>query len=181
MDNVYVMKEFLLANGMSQLPNSSMTDDLSPYDYFDGGLNVEVDPDFSDASGKKRKKKKKGGGFEKVMSYTPLGMAKKGIDTATSSEARKRRDQRRKERLSRRDQRRADKNAQAEAQNKAVQDVQKQAEADAQLLAQLNQPIPPVLPTPSQKMSKNTKIALTIGGLAVAIFLGFVVYKKFKK
>ena len=59
MNEMWKREEFLIANGMSQLPNSSMTNDLSPYDYFEGGLDVEVDRDFSDATGSGRRARRR--------------------------------------------------------------------------------------------------------------------------
>jgi hypothetical protein len=183
MNEMWKREEFLIANGMSQLPNSSMTNDLSPYDYFEGGLDVDVDRDFSDASGRRRrakrrvnKPKRRGGktGFEKVMSYTPMGMAKDGIDRFNSPESRQRREAKRGSRQNRKTQQTAD-------QRKALADVSRSAENDAKLLAQLTQ-TPATLPTPQPTgMNKTTKTVLIVGGVAVAIVVSFMLYKKFKK
>jgi hypothetical protein len=188
MREVVVRKEFLLANGLSQLPNASMTDDLSPYDYFDGCLDVDIDPEFSEASGVRRRARRRvkrnsrqmprqrsrqsstrrsssqrQGNFERVMAYTPVGMVKNAIDRRNSPEAQRKRQQ-------------------LDVQQKrAVQNVERQAQSDAQLLAQLSQPnLPTVSPTKSG-MSRNTKIGLIAGGVIVASVIGFLVYQKIKK
>jgi hypothetical protein len=178
MDKMWIRKEFLLANGLSQLPNSSMTNDLSPYDYFEGGLDVEVDHDFSEARGRVSKKRRtpskrtKRGGFERVMSYTPLGMAKDGIERFNSPESRERRDYRRKGRQNRRERERFN-------QSRNIDAVLNTTQNDAQLLAQLMPPPPP--PPVKKEMSPTTKNLLIVGGISAAIIVGFVLYKKFKK
>ena len=158
MSEMWKRTEFLLANGMSQLPNSSMTNDISPYECFDGGLDTDIDLDFSDASGRRkprkpRRKVPKAGGRISAMQ--------------------KRRDARLKEKSTQ-------KTKESEAQNKAISDVNKNSEADALLLAQMTQPLAEVKTTPSG-MAKGTKTALIIGGVAVASLIGFILYKKFKK
>jgi hypothetical protein len=181
MSEMWKRTEFLLANGMSQLPNSSMTNDISPYECFDGGLDTDIDLDFSDASGKKpRKKKGDKSGFKKVMSYTPMGMAKEGIDRRNSTEGLARRDARRQDRLKGRADKQENKKAQSDAQNQAITDVTKQSDADALLLEQIQQPLAPVTPTPTG-MSKGTKISLIVGAVAVAGLLSYFIYKKLKK
>lgn len=178
-NEMYVMEEFLIANGMSQLPNSSMTNDLSPFDYFDGGLDVQIDNEFSDARGRRKSKRRKvrsgaknrKTGFQKVMSYTPIGMAKEGIDRYNSPESRNRRDSRKRERQ------RA-KRQQQTSQEKNLRNLTKSGETDALLLAQLT--TPPVV-APSTGMNKTTRTILVVGGISIALFVGFVLYKKFKK
>jgi hypothetical protein len=167
MEDMYIRKEFLLANGLSELPNASMTDDLSPISYFDGDDMVSFDGnlEFSEASGSRRRAKRR------------VKKAKKGTSPRRQRGGGTMSDRRQ----TRRDDRNARKRQETQVQQKAIQDVQKQAQADAQLLAQLNQPTTPTIPTPTASMSRNTKIALTIGGVAVALFVGFVVYKKMKK
>lgn len=187
MNEMWKREEFLIANGMSQLPNSSMTNDLSPYDYFEGGLDVEVDRDFSDATGSGRrarrrvkkstnprggKRQSRGGktGFEKAMSYTPIGMIKEGIDRRNSPEGQARRKAK------------ADtKRATADDQKKALEDVSKSSEKDALLLAQLTQAPATAQTPPPTGMSKTTKTVLIVSGVAVALVVGVMLYKKFKK
>jgi hypothetical protein len=165
MNEMWKREEFLIANGMSQLPNSSMTNDLSPYDYFDGGLDVDVDRDFSDATGSGRrarrrvkKSRKATGGSRQRRSNQPRGGVKGRI--AERKQANQR---------------------QAQQQAKDIEKVQKSSEADAQLLAQLTQ-APATLPQPQKTgMTKTTKTVLIVGGVAVAVVVGFMLYKKFKK
>lgn len=179
MTEMYERKEFLIANGMSQLPNSSVTNDLSPYDYFDGGLDTDIDMDFSEARGRRRRIPKKRG-FEKVMSYTPIGIAKSGIERFNSPQNQKRRDQKRRQRQGFRQERQQTKRSESQLQNQAVAKISKSAESDAQLLAQLSAPKTPIV-EPKPTMSKGTKTGLIIGSIAVAGIIGFVLYKKFKK
>jgi hypothetical protein len=160
MNEMWKREEFLIANGMSQLPNSSMTNDLSPYDYFDGGLDVDVDRDFSDATGSGRRARRRVKKSRKATGGTrqPRGGVKGRI--AERKQATKR---------------------QAQQQAKDIEKVQKSSEADAQLLAQLTT-APTTLPTPQPTgMSKTTKTVLIVGGVAVAVVVGFMLYKKFKK
>lgn len=183
MNEMWKKEEFLIANGLSQLPNASMTNDLSPYDYFDGGSDTSLDISFSEATGRRprprRRPKKRTGektGFEKAMSYTPLGMAKEGIDKFNSPESKARRDANRKKRGQK-------KQVEAQKQEQAIADVNKNSEADAKLLAQITQT--PATPTntnetPKKGMSKGTKTALIIGSVAVLGIVGFMLYKKFK-
>ena len=63
---------------------------------------------------------------------------------------------------------------------KAIEEVNKASQQDAMLLAQLTQTTPPV-ETPPKGMTKGTKTALIIGGVAVLGVVGFMLYKKFKK
>ena len=175
MSEMWKRTEFILANGMSQLPNSVLTNDISPYECFDGGLGTDIDLDFSDAVGKRPRKKKSGkskGTFEKVMSYTPIGMVKEAIDRRNSPEG-----------LARRQAKDDTKKATAEAQNKAVEQATKSSEGDALLLAQIQQPSADLktATAPSTTMSKGTKTALIVGGVAVAGLIGFMLYKKLKK
>ena len=156
-------------------PNSVLTNDISPYECFDGGLGTDIDLDFSDAVGKRPRKKKSGkskGTFEKVMSYTPIGMVKEAIDRRNSPEG-----------LARRQAKDDTKKATAEAQNKAVEQATKSSEGDALLLAQIQQPSADLktATAPSTTMSKGTKTALIVGGVAVAGLIGFMLYKKLKK
>lgn len=164
MDNMYEMKEFILANGMSQLPNSALTNDLSPYDYFDGGLDVDIDPEFSEASGRRRRAKRKLKRAKKSLS--PKSQRKIGGKIAE-----------------RRSERKEAQRSEVNSQNKAIAEIQKTAETDAQLLAQLNAPQTQnnLAPLPTATMGKKTKTALTIGGIAVGVFVAYLIYKKIKK
>jgi hypothetical protein len=157
MTEMWKREEFLIANGMSQLPNSSMTNDLSPYDYFDGGLDVSVDREFSDATGSGRR-------------------ARRRVKNSRTS----RRDKTRPKRAVKSNSRNPRKTTQAKKQAQKIANVQKSAEADATLLAQLTQTPAPVVTAPTG-MTKGTKTALIIGGVAVLGVVGFMMYKKFKK
>lgn len=165
MNEMWKREEFLIANGMSQLPNSSMTNDLSPYDYFEGGLDVEVDRDFSDATGSGRRARRR---------------VKKSIKSSGGSRQRPSRQPRRgvKGRIAERKQ---TKQVEAQQQAKDIEKVQKSAEADALLLAQLTQAPATAQTPPPTGMSKTTKTVLIVSGVAVALVVGVMLYKKFKK
>jgi hypothetical protein len=158
MNEMWKREEFLIANGMSQLPNASMTNDLSPYDYFDGGLDTDIDMDFSEARGRK----------------------KRLLRQFNSPQRRRAREKRRTQRIQTRQTKQRSKQSQAVAQNDAIKKISKSAETDSQLLAQLNASKTPIV-EPKPTMSKGTKTGLIIGSIAVAGIIGFVLYKKFKK
>lgn len=158
MNEMYIMEEFLIANGMSQLPNSSMTNDLSPYDYFDGGLDVDIDNDFSDARGSRRARRR-----------------------VKSRNSRNGKTERRARRDKRRDTRQFSKSEARSTQRNALANISNSAEADAQLLAQLTQ-TPATFQQPTTTgMNRTTKNILIVGGVSVALVVGFMLYKKFKK
>jgi hypothetical protein len=166
-------EKFIVANGFTQFNDPYVARDLSPYEYFDGEA---LDTDFSDAKGRRRVKRRKGSesGVEKVLSYTPIGMAKKGVDSLTSKEAVSRREKRRADRM-------ALKQQQIEAQKEMVDKSLKAQEKDATLLSSIglsdNKNLPEVTPI---KPKSNT-IYWVVGGLAVATIVGVILYKKYKK
>ena len=69
----------------------------------------------------------------------------------------------------------------AQQQAKDIEKVQKSAEADALLLAQLTQAPATAQTPPPTGMSKTTKTVLIVSGVAVALVVGVMLYKKFKK
>lgn len=166
-------EEFIVANGFTQFNNPKVANDLSPYDYFDGEA---LDTEFSDARGtrKKRGRRKGESGVEKVLSYTPIGMAKKGIDSLTSKEAVSRREKRRADRM-------ALKKQEIEAQKEIADKSLKSQEGDATLLSSLGLSDNKNLPEVSPNKTKSNTIYWVVGGLAVATILGVVLYKKYKK
>jgi len=166
-------EEFIVANGFTQFNNPKVANDLSAYDYFDGEA---LDMEFSDARGRRRKKPRRKGesGVEKVLSYTPIGMAKKGVDSLTSKEAISRREKRRADRM-------ALKKQEIEAQKEIADKSLKSQEGDATLLSSLGLSDNKNLPEVSPNKTKSNTIYWVVGGLAVATILGVVLYKKYKK
>ena len=166
-------EEFIVANGFTQFNNPQVARDLSAYEYFDGD---SMDMDFSDARGTRRKRGRRKGesGVEKVLSYTPIGMAKKGVDSLTSKEAISRREKRRADRM-------ALKKQEIEAQKEIADKSLKSQEGDATLLSSLGLSDNKNLPEVSPNKTKSNTIYWVVGGLAVATILGVVLYKKFKK
>lgn len=88
------------------------------FDFFEGG-DPELDIDYnkfdsdtySEARGRRKKRGNAGATAEKVLSYTPIGMAKKAVDTRFSEEGVSRAEKRRDAREKRREERRADRQA----------------------------------------------------------------------
>ncbi len=159
-------EKFIVANGFTQFNNPKVANDLSPYEYFDGDLGQSIDMEFADANGKsKRKPKKRETTFEKIMAYTPMGMAKRGFDVLTDED-----------RIAKRRQRKdAITNKELETQKSILEQSSK---SDENIIKSLtNQELPPVS---SDKKSSN-KIYWIIGGVAVAGIIGYVLYKKLKK
>jgi hypothetical protein len=166
-------EEFIVANGFTQFNNPKVANDLSPYDYFDGEA---LDTEFSDARGGRRKKTRRKGesGVEKVLSYTPIGMAKKGVDSLTSKEGIARREKRRADRM-------ALKRQEIEAQKQIADNSLKAQEKDATLLSSVGLSDNKNLPEVSPNKTKSNTIYWVVGGLAVATIIGVVLYKKYKK
>jgi hypothetical protein len=168
-------ERFIVANGFTQFNDQNVGNDLSPYDFFDGEVGF-ADVEFSDARGRRRKKRRRKGesGVEKVLSYTPIGMAKKGVDSLTSKEAVSRREKRRADRM-------ALKNKEIDTQKQIVDASLKAGEKENQLLSQLglsnNDSLPPI----SSEKPKSNKVIFIVGGVVIAGILGYVLYKKFKK
>jgi hypothetical protein len=162
-------ENFIIANGMSELGNPLRTYDANPFDYFEGGLDETIDDEFSDATGSRRRAKRrikktaKGSRVERrgaVPRRNPMASTRQNLsDRRTARTVKKRTFQ--------------------DNQNRKIADVNKQAEADAKLLASLSTTITP--PVEPKKMSSTLKNALFIGGTAVAIVIGVVLFKKFRK
>lgn len=169
-------ERFIVANGLTQFNDPIVAEDFSPYQYFDGEFGEAIDMEFSDAKGRRRKKRRKGGesGAEKVLSYTPVGWIKKGVDSATSKDAVSRREKRRADKL-------ALKNKEIETQKQIVDASLKAGEKENQLLSQLglsnNDSLPPI----SSEKPKSNKVIWIVGGVVVAGILGYVLYKKYGK
>jgi LPXTG-motif cell wall-anchored protein len=127
------------------------------------------DDNFYAANG--RRARRRGGLGEKILSYTPAGWIKKGIDNATSPEAKKGRQERRRMR------------AQAKLENAKAQKLSAKAMgAGATSDAALAQALSSGNAQPTQTgMPKTTKTLLVVGGVVVLGVVGFMLYKKYKK
>lgn len=155
-------ENFIVANGFTEFRNPKMANDLSPYDYFDGGLDTDIDGEFYDATGSGRRARRR---VKKSRRSTTSGRLRSGVENIKQS----------------RTQKTAQRQSEAETQRKAIADVQKSAEADAVLLAQLSQPTASTPPTSTNNSSSTKKIAITVGVIAIVGIIGYVVYKKMKK
>lgn len=141
----------------------------------------EVMLEFSNASGKlKRKLKRKPKSsrsksktgqskFDKIMSYTPFGIAKNAIERAQSPEARALRKQKI-------DAKKASNQAQAQLQ----QQILNQGQSDQKAIEALAKDTSATDTTP-KGMSTTTKVLIAVGSTLALGIIGFVFYKKFKK
>ena len=118
------------------------------FDFFEGG-NPELDIDYnnfdsdtySDARGRRKKRGNAGRNAEKVLSYTPLGMAKKAVDNRFSEKGQERADKRRESREKRREDRRADRTEKRDDRKEARKDrkEEKQGLRSQKKLAQIGE------------------------------------------
>lgn len=155
-------ENFIVANGFTEFRNPQQANDLSPYDYFDGGLDTDIDGEFYDATGSGRRARRR---VKKSRRSRTGGRLSSGVRNVRQRSTQKS----------------AQRQAEAETQRKAIADVQKSAEADAVLLAQLSQPTASTPPTSTNNSSSKKKIAITIGVVAIVGLIAYVVYKKMKK
>ena len=198
---------YMVANGLTEFRTNSVYHDISPFSAMDGTIlnsndefpeTEEVFLEFSNASGKKKKKK---GNFEKVFSYTPLGMAKAGVDSLTSEEAKGRREERRSKRAERRDQRKDFRQTKKEskldrksrrvgikeqdsATQKAVaESLSQTSPEEAMLLNQISggNNLKTADANQGQGMSKGMKIGLIVGGVVVLGVVSILVIRKMRK
>jgi hypothetical protein len=155
---------FFDAKGNSELKNESLKDDLSPYDYFDGdGMSGFAD-EFSDATGSMRRARRR---LKRGRTHTKEGKAKGNM-----FERYRDRKQKRKKEEAKREEATLKDFKKAEIQDqKMIDDLKK----ESVLKSDPN-------PTPvNEGMNKTLKIVLIVGGIGVAVLLGVLAYKKFKK
>lgn len=117
---------------------------------------------FSNARGK-RKKEKIG---EKILSYTPLGWIKKGVDSVTSPEAKKARQERKKMRAEA-------KLESAKGQKAIAESLGKESKADIEMAKALQTPV-----ETKKGLSMTAKVGIGLGVVAV---LGIGAYFLLKK
>lgn len=191
---------FFVANGMSELRFDDPTD-VTPFSSMDGsedGINLE----FSSANGFGSKRPRKvispisnrsrqagsripvrrpvrkkagtriGSGLKRAWENSPHKAVGDAIRRATSPEAQARRQANKNRRLAIRE-------GQQMTQQQIAQNLGKTDPTEAMILQQLAQA--PATPTPAPSgMSRNMKIGLVIGGLAVATIVAVVVIKKMR-
>lgn len=162
---------FFLANGLSQLKHGTYND-VSPFQSFDGQVNDSEFPEttdimleFSNASGKriKRKAKKTGGLVRRKTNRIAL------------------KNNRQKSRTDARSRRLDIKEKEAETQRKVAENIGKIDPKENQMVQELLKDVQ--LPTtPTKKgLSKNAKIGIGFGIVAVLGVIAFVVVRKMKK
>ena len=163
-NEMWETENFIVANGMSELGNPLKTYDASPFDYFDGGLDEDIDMDFSDATGRNprpRRNQKRSTRIEPQRRRSAIGSVSRMSSTRKNLSSGNFKPTPRNNYSNRRNQR---------SQNSSVE----------RTLPQL--PSPSIeIETKTSTMTPKMKNALYIGGTAIAIVLGYVLIKKFKK
>lgn len=188
-DEMWEKEDFLVANGMSELANPIRTYDANPFDYFDGGLDEDIDLDFSDANGRKKPLKRRNAQRPNRRVSTPTrrvssqGQARRvstptrRVSTPTrrvSNTPQPKRVASTRKNLS---SGKFDPNYKYKNINRTKQI---NADIEAKTLAQLpNVNVPVEIKT--NKMNETLKNGLFLGGTAIAVVLGYVLYKKMKK
>ena len=155
------------------------------YDYYDSDYDNLDGESFDYATGKKRKKKgkKKGGTFEKVMSYTPIGMAKNAIDRRNTPDRVEERDSRRKARVEARMAKKGAKTDEIKSRNELTKSMA-QPDNTAQILASLQDPAAgtrSATKTDAKKgLSTGAIIGIAVGSLALLGLAAYLILKKKK-
>jgi hypothetical protein len=154
---------FTTVSGMSDV--SDNYNDVSPYQSFDGGSisDVEMGDDFdsleySNAIGRRRKKKK---------------------SRRLGASMRSRMQARQKARADRKSRKLSIKEQEANTQKRVAEALSKEDPATQKLMEQIA--TDDAKETKPTGMSKGLKTGLIIGGIVLALGIGFVVYKKIKK
>jgi hypothetical protein len=159
------LQTFFVAKGNSELKNESLRDDLTPYDYFEGDdMNTFAD-EFSDATGSMRRARRR---LKRGRTHTKEGKAKGNM----FQRFRDRRQKRRK--------------AEAKREQDTLQDFKRAEIQDQKMIDDLQKENVLKSQTPmetpvNEGMNKTLKIVLIVGGIGVAVLLGVLAYKKFKK
>jgi hypothetical protein len=158
------LQTFFVAKGNSELKNESLRDDLTPYDYFDGDDMSAFADEFSDATGSMRRARRR---LKKGRTHTKEGKAKGNM----FERYRDRKQKRKKE--------------EAKREEATLKDFKKAEIQDQKMIDDLKtesvlKSEPTTTPV-NEGMNKTLKIVLIVGGIGVAVLLGVLAYKKFKK
>ena len=189
--NMGKVNRYFVANGMSQLINVAGRN-VSPFSNMDGEINSNLE--YSEVRGrtrlKKRKPTKRKKTWEKVLDYTPIGMAKNGVDALTSEEAINRRAKKQELRQGRRERRLSLKEKQADTQTEIAKTLNQPSPTDEALTKALTEtPVTTdatktnteVTDTTTTGMSKRTKTILIVGGVVVALTATILIIRKMRK
>jgi hypothetical protein len=186
------VNRYFVANGMSQLIDVAGRN-VSPFSNMDGELQDNIE--FSEVRGKRRLKKRKPTKrkktWGKVLDYTPIGMAKKGVDALTSEEAINRRAKKQELRQGRRERRLSIKEKQANTQTEIAKTLNQTSPTDEALTKALTETTPvttdatktntEVTDTTTTGMSKRTKTILIVGGVVIALTATILIIRKMRK
>jgi len=178
-----------LSNADNECPGNYSNASGDPYASF---MNLpsfsKADGEYSEARG--RRSRKREGVGKKIISYTPLGWIKKGVEARTSDEAIKTRQQRKQQRQDARLERKSIK-TQSKADTRTTKATAKQTGAEAQRVAaqSLSQDsqsdialAKALAPQPEQKKGLSTGqiVGIAIGSLALIGIVGYFVIKSKK-
>jgi len=173
-------ENFIVANGMSELGNPLKEYDASPFDYFDGGLDEDIDMDFSDATGRQRNSRLNTTRRNPRNTQSRTAPVRRG-NKSMRIEPTKRRSaigsvnplKSRRKNLSS-----GNFKGTPRRENRALRNADNlniQTNEQAQLSI-------PTIPIEVKKtMTPTMKNGLFIGGTALAIVVGYILFKKFKK
>lgn len=192
--NMGKVNRFFVANGLSELKDYTGRN-ISPFSNMDGEIcsNLEYSQVSGGRKSKPRKPYKRKKTWEKVLDYTPIGMAKKGVDSLTSEEAKSRRFKRQELRQGRKERRLSLKEKQAETQKELAKSLNQPSATDEALTKALTEtpitttdvtksnPSVSTDTTTSNGMSKTTKNILIVGGVVVALTATILIIRKMRK
>jgi hypothetical protein len=172
-----------------QLANYTATNGQNNLDSSYDEFGVE-DIEFLPANGLRRKKRtkrvKKGGVFDKVMSYTPLGMVKNAIPSKEEMIANRKRRQNRKDlrvkgRSAANLQKNLAKRDSAKAQQMSAKAIEAGVQSDVAIANAIASPTQPQsAPETKKGLSTNVKIAIGVGAFLVFSLIGYAIYKSNK-
>jgi uncharacterized membrane protein len=191
--NMGKVNRFFVANGLSELREYSGRN-ISPFSNMDGEINTNLE--YSEIRGRKRVRKKRKPvkskkNWEKVLEYTPIGMAKKGVDSLTSEEAKSRRLKRQELRQGRKERRLSIKEKQADTQQELAKTMNQPSATDEALTKALTETppttmdttksVPTAVDTTTSGMSKKTKTILIVSGVVVVLTATILIIRKMRK
>lgn len=127
---------------------------------------VDIDEEMSDARGSRRRKR--GATFDKIMSYTPLGLVKQGLENRQKYAG---------QREARKDIRAQAKLEAAKGQRAAGESLGRESQSDIELAKSIGAGAPAGA-TPDKGMSTTTKVLIGVGVLAVLGIGAYFVMKK---
>lgn len=190
---------FFLANGLSELKNSTY-DDVSPFQSFDGQVNntefpetTDVMLEFSNASGIRKRRQEtrqdRKATIGRRARKTNRQLARQDRKATIGRKARKTsRQEARQDRMASRQQARQEarlrrldnKGAETESNLKIAKEIATTTPEEAQLINELSKDVQNPSEIKKSGLSKNAKIGIGIGAVVVVGLIAFVVIRKMK-